>query len=92
MATTQQGAVAAGFIHALRDPAVLAKWNEAKENQEQLCGLIRDTLGLAETPSKSDLDAMKEHAEATLQNEHAALKAVQPKAPHTVGYGFSVQS
>lgn len=91
MTTTTQKAVAAGFLHALQDPDVLQKWQDCKGDSTKLRTLIKDTLGLSELPSEADLDAMKSHAESTLQAEHANMVAKQPKGPHVVGIAFSVQ-
>lgn len=91
MATTKHKAIAAGFLHALQDPEVLKKWQEAKGDSLKLRTLIKETLGLAELPSEADLDAMRGHAEESLQNEHKSLVAKQPNAPHVVGNGFMVQ-
>lgn len=91
MATTKQKAIAAGFLHALQDPEVLKKWQEAKNNSLKLRTLIKDTLGLAELPSEDDLNAMRGHAEAALQEEHRKLTEACKDAPHVVGEGFMVQ-
>ncbi len=91
MATSKQKAIAAGFLHALQNPEVLAKWQSAKGDSLKLRTLIKDTLGLAELPSEADLDAMRSHADEALQDEHQRLLEKQPNAPHVVGNGFTVQ-
>ncbi len=91
MATVQQKAIAAGFLHALQDPAVLEKWQDAKGDSMKLRTLIKDTLGLSQLPSEADLDAMRGHAEEALQEEHKTLLEHQEHAPHVVGNGFTVQ-
>lgn len=92
MATVQQGAIAAGFLHALSDPGVLADWQNAKSDTSKLCALIQKTLGLAQAPSASDLAAMRDYAEKNLQNEHADLLENQPSGPHLVGEGYGGES
>lgn len=92
MANIQHKAIAAGFIHALHDPAVFAKWEAAKDNPAALTKLIQETLGLAQAPSASDMDEMKAYAEQHLQDDHASLTEAQPNAPRTVGYMFTMQS
>ena len=92
MASIRNRAIAAGFLHALHDPDVLAKWQAAKNDSAKLRGLISETLGLAQAPSETDLDEMKSHSEASLQKEHQELVKAQPEAPHVVGAGFTVQS
>ena len=91
MATTKQKAVSAGFLHALQDPEVLQKWQAAKNDSVKLRTLIKDTLGLSDLPTEADLDAMRDHAEQALLNEHQTLLSKQPTAPHVVGNGFTVQ-
>lgn len=92
MATTQQTAIAAGFLHALSDPNVLAQWQNAKSDTTKLCALIQQTLGLAHAPSAADLAAMRDYAEQNLQDEHADLLAKQPNGPHIVGEGYGAES
>ena len=91
MSTTQQRAIAAGFLHAMKDPEVMAKWEKAKGNHDQLTGLIADTMGLKEKPTKDDMKAMHDYAEESLQKQHAELRDAQPNAPHTVGFAFTSQ-
>ena len=91
MATVQQAAIAAGFMHALGDAGVLAEWQSAKSDSGKLCALIQKTLGLAQTPSAADLAAMRAYAEANLQTEHADLLAKQPNGPHVVGVGYGAE-
>lgn len=92
MASIRNRAIAAGFLHALHDPDVLAKWQAAKNDSASLRALIADTLGLAQAPSEADLNEMKTHSEASLQKEHQELIKAQSGAPHAVGEGFTVQS
>jgi len=91
MNETQRAAAAAGFLHALRDPDVLARWQDAVTDSASLRELIGSTLGLAAVPSEDDLAAMKTHAEEQLAGAHERLIAEAPDAPHAVGMGFSVQ-
>ncbi len=92
MATTKQKAIAAGFLHALRDPQVFSKWQAAKQDPDKLRGLVKDTMGLDQAPTVDDMNAMKTHAESALKPEHEALLKEQPNAPHAVGFGFTMQS
>ena len=91
MSTTQQRAIAAGFLHAMKDPDVLAKWDKAKSSHEQLSSLIADTMGLKDKPTKDDIKAMHDYAEESLQKQHAELREAQPNAPHSVGFAFTSQ-
>jgi hypothetical protein len=92
MANVQQAAIAAGFLHALRDAGVLAEWQNAKGDSSKLCALIQKTLGLAQTPSAADLAAMRDYAEKNLQSEHAELLEQQPNGPHIVGFSYGAES
>lgn len=92
MANTRQSAIAAGFIHALRDPHVLAAWQRSKGSERELSELIQKTLGLSEPPSPGDMQAMKSYAESHLVEEHKALAASQADAPHVVGMTFEAQT
>ena len=91
-ASTQLKAIAAGFMHALRDPEVFAKWDAAKNDLNALAKLVQSTLGLAQTPSASDMDDMRAYAEAHLQDEHAVHQEKETRTPHMVGYAFTMQS
>jgi hypothetical protein len=71
----QRKAAAAGFIHALREsPEVRDEWVTIRKNNdwkngastESLRVLVHKTLGLAETPSEKDLEAMRKHSQDRL--------------------------
>ena len=92
MANIRHGAIAAGFMHALRDPEVFAKWQAAKNDQNALASLIQSTLGLAQAPSASDMDEMRKYAEQHLTEHHADIAESEEKTPHAVGFAFTTQS
>jgi len=92
MATVQHAAIAAGFLHALRDPETFAKWQACQDDPEAMRALIQTTLGLAQPPSDPDMKEMREYAEANLQEEHAKLTEQQVNAPHVVGLVYTTQS
>jgi hypothetical protein len=64
MNETQRKAVAAGFIQALyEDSTVRDAWVKCRQNDwAGLGALIQTTLGLAQTPSDDDIDAMRSYA------------------------------
>jgi hypothetical protein len=92
MANVQHAAVAAGFLHALRDPDVFAKWQAAQNDPDALKKLIQTTLGLAQPLSDADMEEMRKYAEEHLQDEHQKLLEEQPNGPRTVGMGYTTQS
>ena len=92
MATVRHAAIAAGFLHALRDPDTFAKWQAAQKDPDALKSLIQTTLGLAQPPSDEDMEEMRKYAEENLQDEHDRLLKEQPHGPRTVGLGYSTQS
>ncbi len=92
MAKIQHAAIAAGFMHALRDPDTFAKWQAAQNDPAALAQLIQTTLGLAQPPSAQDMQEMRAYAEEHLQDEHQKLTQEQVNAPHTVGFMYTMQS
>ena len=92
MATVQHAAIAAGFMHALRDPETFAKWQAAKNDPTKIKQLIQSTLGLAQAPSDADIEEMRKYSEENLQDEHSRLTKEQVNAPHVVGFAYTMQS
>ncbi len=92
MATVQHAAIAAGFMHALRDPGTFAKWQAAQNDSAALKELIQTTLGLSQPPSDADMEQMRQYAEENLQDEHAKLTGEQANAPRAVGFAYTMQS
>jgi hypothetical protein len=91
-ATIHQKAIAAGFMHALRDPGVFKQWDASKNDLNALAKLVQSTLGLAQTPSAADMEAMRAYTEEHLQDEHAIHQETESRTPHAVGYAFTMQS
>jgi hypothetical protein len=86
------GAIAAGFMHALRDPAVYAAWEKIDKSDAAAVGaFVQQTLGLAQTPSASDLSTMATYADQHLAAEHEHVKGLQKGSPHNCGQYFSSQ-
>jgi len=93
MNAVQHHAAAAGFLHALHtSPEVFKEWSDAKKDDHAAIGkLVQKTLGLAQTPGKSDLEAMAKYIDAHLKTEASAFHAAHPAAPHHVGVAFLMQ-
>lgn len=87
MTETQHKAVVAGFFHALKtSPDVFGEWmNTNKDDHHAVGALVQKTLGLAATPSPSDLDAMAKHADEHLQPQIQAIKEQREGVPSHVG-------
>lgn len=92
MATVQHAAVAAGFLHALRDPDTFAKWQAVQNDPIALTKLIQDTLGLAQPPTAEDMEEMRKYTQEHLQDEHERLTQEQVNAPRVVGFSYTMQS
>jgi hypothetical protein len=88
MTETQRHAVAAGFLHVLQTkPDVYAQWMKiAKDDYAGIGKLIQDTMGLAQTPSKDDLNAMAAYVDAHLQDQVSAIQEADTNAPRHVGF------
>ena len=69
-------AVAAGFVHALKQSGELR--NELVSAREQglaeIGGLIQKTLGLQSPPSAADFEAMRAYTEAALTSQLTDLR------------------
>jgi hypothetical protein len=89
----QQRATAAGFLHALHtSPEVYKEWSDAKQDDHAAVGkLVQKTVGLADAPGKSDLEAMAKYIDGHLKTEVGAFHAAHPAAPHHVGAVFLMQ-
>lgn len=87
MTEIQQRATAAGFLHALHtSPDLFKEWMGIKKDDYAAIGkLIQKSVGLAETPSTSDIHAMASYIDAHLKSEAGAFAAAHPEAPHHVG-------
>jgi len=87
MTEVQRHAAAAGFLHVLRtSPEVFHEWNAAKKDDYAALGkLIQKSVGLAETPSSADIQAMAKYVDANLKTEADAFAKAYPNAEHHVG-------
>ncbi|HEX8807054.1 MAG TPA: hypothetical protein VF741_08890 [Candidatus Aquilonibacter sp.] len=93
MNDVQHRAAAAGFLHALHtSPEVYKEWSDTKKDDHAAVGkLVQKTVGLADAPSKSDLEAMAKHVDGHLKSEVNAFRAAHPTGPHHVGIIFLMQ-
>ena len=74
-------AVAAGFIHALREsPDLRNRWVEIRESRDwvSLRALIGQTLGTKE-PTEADLEAMRLHCSSRLGSEVSDLQQLDQR-------------
>jgi hypothetical protein len=79
MNSDQIKAHAAGFLHALAiDPNLAARWQGDIPNETR-AAMIAQHLGLAQTPSESDIQAMAQYAGDNLPD--AIAKASPGGAP-----------
>ena len=87
MTEVQIRAVAAGFLHALHTtPDLYAEWTKTpKSDYEQVGKLIKKTVGLAEQPTKVDLEALARYIDTYLKSEADAFHQAHQDAPHQVG-------
>ena len=68
MTPDQIKAHAAGFLHALAiDPSLAAQWQGDISNPER-ASMLAQHLGLAQTPSESELQAMANYASENLKD------------------------
>ncbi|GAC1356020.1 MAG: hypothetical protein NVSMB31_16590 [Vulcanimicrobiaceae bacterium] len=98
MTPEQHEGIVAGFLHLLdRSESVRKTWLETlqknasksvAERNAALGELVKDTLGLAETPTADDMRKMLEHANTVLQERVAKVKG-HSDVPQTVGTMFS---
>jgi hypothetical protein len=82
MNNIQRRAVVAGFIHALKEsPDVRDKWTLIFSTRDWrgLRILIGETLGLAETPSEEDLEAMRIHSLDRLMHQLEELQQLDQR-------------
>ena len=84
---TQRKAAAAGFLHALRQsPDTFSTWlKTAKDDHEAIGGLVQQTLGLAQKPSKDDLVQMSQHIGTELKDQVEKVQALDANVPRSVG-------
>lgn len=87
MTDVQRQATAAGFLHVLhRSPEVFNEWDKVKKDDYTALGhLVRKTVGLSETPSKDDINAMAKHIDAHLKDETAKFHQAHAGVEHHVG-------
>ena len=87
MTDVQRHATAAGFLHVLHtSPDVFKEWNAIKKDDYAALGkLIQKTVGLAETPSPADIQAMASYIDASLKEEAQKFHQAHADAPHHVG-------
>ncbi|HTZ54348.1 MAG TPA: hypothetical protein VMB20_04745 [Candidatus Acidoferrum sp.] len=87
MTEVQRQATAAGFLHVLhKSPEVFNEWNAAKKDDYVTLGkLIQKSVGLAETPTTADIQAMAGYVDKNLKSEADAFAKAYPNAEHHVG-------
>jgi hypothetical protein len=93
MNDVQQRAAAAGFLHALRTtPALYDEWKAMNKSDAPSIGqLVQKTLGLVQTPTKDDLQAMATHIDRHLREQVAEIQTADASSPRHVGFILIMQ-
>jgi hypothetical protein len=86
MTESQRHAVAAGFLHILHaHPEVYERWI-TKGDAATTAKLIQDELGLAQPPTKEDLEVMARYIDTHLKMQVEQIRAAHTNAPRHVGF------
>lgn len=75
-------AMAAGFVHALKESSDLRdRWVEIRKSEDwvSLRLLIGQTLGTAKEPTEEDLKTMREHCSKRLGSEISELQQIDTR-------------